>query len=178
VSEAVADKTTNKPKLSRSTAWIYGSVSLPLAIIGYPLSVWIPRLYSTEVGLSLSLIGLVIFSAAIFDAVTDPLMGFLSDRFQTRWGRRRPWLLVGVPIYAVAVWMLLNPSPGATVYYLGFYYLLLRASTTIFGLPYAAWGMELSADYHTRTMIQSAREKYVMIRMMMASGIVFLSEEL
>ena len=72
MSEAVADKTTNKPKLSRSTAWIYGSVSLPLAIIGYPLSVWIPRLYSTEVGLSLSLIGLVIFSAAIFDAVTDP----------------------------------------------------------------------------------------------------------
>jgi glycoside/pentoside/hexuronide:cation symporter, GPH family len=178
VSSIPAEKTTKKPVLSRSTAWIYGSVSLPLAIIGYPLSVWIPRLYSTEVGLSLSLIGLVIFFAAIFDAVTDPLMGFMSDRFQTRWGRRRPWLLVGVPLYAIAVWMLLNPSPGATVYYLGFFYLLLRASTTIFGLPYAAWGMELSADYHTRTMIQSAREKYVMVGLMTASAIVLLSEEL
>ena len=51
--------------ISKSTAWIYGSVSLPLAIIGYPLAVWIPRLYSTEIGIDLGLIGLVIFSAAI-----------------------------------------------------------------------------------------------------------------
>ncbi|MCB1645050.1 MAG: MFS transporter [Pseudomonadales bacterium] len=169
--------TTNSGSVTRSTAWLYGSVSLPLAIIGYPLSVWIPRLYSTEIGLSLSAIGTIIFLAAIFDAVSDPLMGFFSDRFNTRWGRRRPWMAVGVPIYAFAVWMLLNPEPGVGILYLGGFYILLRASTTIFGLPYAAWGMELSSEYHTRTMIQSAREKYVMIGLMTASGIVLLSEE-
>ena len=98
------------PPITRRTAWIYGSMSLPIAIIGYPLAVWIPRLYSTEMGLNLTVIGLVIFAAAIFDAVSDPAMGFMSDRFNTRWGRRKPWILFGVPLYAFAVWMLLNPA--------------------------------------------------------------------
>jgi len=165
------------PTVSKPMAWIYGSISLPLAIISYPLGVWIPRLYSTEIGIDLGLIGLVMFSAAIFDAVSDPLMGFFSDRWQTRWGRRRPWLAVGVPLYAFCVWMLLNPDSGATVFYLATFFILLRAATTVLGLPYAAWGMELSSEYHTRTMIQSAREKYVMIGLMTASGIVLVSEE-
>lgn len=163
--------------ISKSTVWIYGSVSLPLAILGYPIGVWIPRLYSTEMGISLSLIGWVIFSAAIFDAFSDPVMGFFSDKTQTRWGRRRPWMVVGVPLYMFAVWMLLNPSAGVTVVYLGIFFVMLRASTTIFGLPYAAWGLELSAQYHTRTLIQSAREKYVMVGLMCASFIVLLSQE-
>ena len=163
--------------ITRSTAWIYGSVSLPLAIISYPLAVWIPRLYSTEIGIDLGLIGLVIFCAAIFDAISDPAMGFMSDRFQTRWGRRKPWIAIGVPIYAVAVWMLLNPDQGSTVLYLALFFILLRLATTILGLPYAAWGMELSTEYHTRTMIQSAREKYVLAGLIVASAIVLISEE-
>ncbi|MFT5012701.1 MAG: GPH family glycoside/pentoside/hexuronide:cation symporter [Planctomycetaceae bacterium] len=166
------------PDITKSTAWIYGSVSLPLAIMSYPLGVWIPRLYSTEIGISLGMIGLVIFCAAIFDAISDPLMGFFSDRTQTRWGRRKPWIVLGVPLYAFVIWMLLNPTPNVTVFYLASFYLMLRATTTIFGLPYAAWGMELSSNYHTRTMIQSAREKFVMIGLMTASSIVLLSEEL
>lgn len=165
------------PSITRGTAWIYGSVSLPLAIISYPLGVWIPRLYSSEIGIALELIGLVIFAAAIFDAISDPLMGYMSDKLNTRWGRRRPWLAIGVPIYAFAVWMLLNPGNGATIYYLAFFFILLRASTTVLGLPYAAWGMELSGDYHTRTMIQSAREKYVLAGLIVASAIVLISEE-
>jgi len=169
---------TAAPDIKKSTAWIYGSVSLPLAIMSYPLGVWIPRLYSTEIGISLGMIGLVIFCAAIFDAISDPLMGFFSDRTQTRWGRRKPWIVLGVPLYAFVIWMLLNPDPNVTVYYLASFYLMLRATTTIFGLPYAAWGMELSSNYHTRTLIQSAREKFVMIGLMTASGIVLLSEEL
>jgi len=163
--------------ITRTTAWIYGSVSLPLASIGYPLAVWIPRLYSTEIGIDLGLIGLVIFCAAIFDAISDPAMGFMSDRFQTRWGRRKPWIAIGVPIYAVAVWMLLNPDQGSTVLYLALFFILLRLATTILGLPYAAWGMELSDEYHTRTMIQSAREKYVLAGLIVASAIVLISEE-
>ncbi len=163
--------------ITKSTAWIYGSVSLPLAILSYPLAVWIPRLYSTEIGIDLGLIGLVIFSAAIFDALSDPAMGFMSDRFQTRWGRRKPWIAIGVPIYAVAVWMLLNPDQGSTVLYLALFFILLRLATTILGLPYAAWGMELSGEYHARTMIQSAREKYVLAGLIVASAIVLISEE-
>ncbi|MEL0289039.1 MAG: MFS transporter, partial [Gammaproteobacteria bacterium] len=144
------------PPITKRTAWIYGSMSLPIAIISYPLAVWIPRLYSTEIGLNLTVIGMVIFAAAIFDAISDPAMGFMSDRFNTRWGRRKPWILFGVPLYAFAVWMLLNPEVGTSLVYLAFFFILLRLATTVLGLPYAAWGVELSGEYHTRTMIQSA----------------------
>jgi Na+/melibiose symporter-like transporter len=73
--------------------------------------------------------------------------------------------------------MLLNPDQGSTVLYLALFFILLRLATTILGLPYAAWGMELSTEYHTRTMIQSAREKYVLAGLIVASAIVLISEE-
>ena len=121
------------PPITKRTAWIYGSMSLPIAIISYPLAVWIPRLYSTEIGLNLTVIGMVIFAAAIFDAISDPAMGFMSDRFNTRWGRRKPWILFGVPLYAFAVWMLLNPEVGTSIVYLAFFFILLRLATTVLG---------------------------------------------
>ncbi len=161
-----------------ATAWIYGSLSFPIAMLGYPLGAYIPRLYSTEMGVSLTMIGLVITVAAIFDAITDPLMGHFSDRWRTRWGRRRPWMVIGIPIWLFAVYMLLNPSIGVTVVYLAFFYIFMRAASTVFGLPYAAWGVELSSEYHARTMIQSAREKYVLAGLIASAAMVALSEEI
>ncbi len=178
---AAVDSQTGKvelPKITPGKAWIYGSVGFPLAMLGYPLGAYIPRLYSTEMGISLTFIGLVITSAAIFDAITDPVMGHFSDRWHTRWGRRRPWIVVGIPIWLIAVWMLLNPETGVTVVYLAFFFLLLRTSTTIFGIPYSAWGLELSSEYNMRTMIQSAREKYVIAGLIASAAIVFFSEEI
>jgi Na+/melibiose symporter-like transporter len=165
------------PAIGTSTAWIYGSLAFPLAMLGYPLGAYIPRLYSTEMGISLTAIGLVIMAAAIFDAVTDPVMGHFSDRWRTRWGRRRPWIVVGLPLWLFAVWMLLNPTVGISVVYLAFFFLLMRASSTIFGLPYSAWGLELSSEYHARTMIQSAREKFVIAGLIASAAMVMFSEE-
>jgi Na+/melibiose symporter-like transporter len=162
--------------VSRSRIYIFGSMGLPLAMISYPLSIWLPRLYASDVGLSLALIGTVISMAAIVDAVTDPLMGFISDRVRTPWGRRKPWILLGVPVFGVSVWMLLNPSPGSTVVYLALWFILLRIGSTLFGLPYAAWSAELSANYHTRTIIQSAREKYIMVGLIGGASIPLLVE--
>ena len=171
-------ETIELPSVTRSKAWIYGSLSLPIAMLGYPLGAYIPRLYSTEMGISLTMIGLVITAAAIFDAITDPLMGHFSDRWRTRWGRRRPWMVLGIPLWLFAVYMLLNPSVGITVVYLAFFYVFMRGASTIFGLPYAAWGVELSSDYHSRTMIQSAREKYVLAGLILSAAMVAFSEEI
>ena len=166
------------PAIDRKTAWLYGSLSFPLAMLGYPLGAYIPRLYGTEMGISLAMIGLVITSAAIFDAVTDPVMGHFSDRWKTQWGRRRPWIVVGVPLWICAVWMLLNPEVGTKVAYLAFFFIMLRASSTVLVLPYVAWGLELSSEYHARTMIQSVREKYVLAGLLAAAVIILFSEEI
>jgi Na+/melibiose symporter-like transporter len=132
-------------------------------MLGYPLGIWLPRAYATDIGVSLSAIGAVITVAAVFDAVTDPAMGYASDRYRTRWGRRKTWVFIGTPLLTWAVWMLLNPGTGSTIFYLAFWYIFLRVGSTLLGVPYAAWGAELSNEYHTRTRIQSAREKFVIL---------------
>lgn len=155
-------ESTIRAEATRSI-WIYGSLGFPLAMLGYPLGIWLPRAYATDVGIPLAAIGGVITAAAVFDAITDPVVGFASDRFRTRWGRRKSWVLGGVPLLTAAVWMLLTPRPDSTILYLTCWYLFLRVGSTLVGVPYGAWGAELSNDYHVRTQIQSAREKFVLL---------------
>ena len=149
--------------LPRTTVWTYGALGFPLALFGYPLGIWLPRAYSTEAGVELALIGLIITAAAIFDAATDPAIGFGSDRVRSRWGRRKSWIGVGIPLLTIAVWMLLNPDSGTTAWYLGTWYILLRVGSTMVLVPYGAWGAELSRDYHERTRINSARQRMVLL---------------
>lgn len=106
------------------------------------------------------------------DVITDPIIGFLSDRTRTRWGRRKPFMVIGMPIYALGVWMLFVPPVefstislfGGSFNY-GYAYLFLMVAlvylgSTIKDLPYMAWGAELSPDYHERTRITSWREVF------------------
>ena len=95
--------TTNVQPLTRRTIFAHGSIGLPLAVIGYPLGIWIPAHYSGGLGLSLAIVGTVLMLARLTDVVTDPLMGEISDRWRTRFGRRRPWLLVGTPVMMLGV---------------------------------------------------------------------------
>ena len=83
---------TSASVLDKRTIYFHGCIGLPLAIIGYPLSIWIPAHYSGGLGLSLAAVGTILMLARFTDVITDPLMGELSDRWQTRFGRRKPWL--------------------------------------------------------------------------------------
>jgi Na+/melibiose symporter-like transporter len=158
-------------ELKASRIWIYGSLGFPLSLLGYPLGIWLPRAYATYVGVATEQVGLIIFVAAVFDAITDPIMGFASDRFRTRWGRRRIWIAIGMPFLMAALFYLLNPPLGSTVLYLGFWFVFLRVGTTMVGIPYGAWGAELSSEYHTRTRIVSARQTYVLLGLIGAAAV-------
>jgi glycoside/pentoside/hexuronide:cation symporter, GPH family len=164
--------------VTRGNIWMYGAIGMPLALLGYPLGIWLPRAYDTYIGLETAAVGAVISVAALFDAVTDPAMGYASDRFRTRWGRRRPWVLAGAPFLALALYFLLNPEQGSTVYYLGLWFVFLRIGTTMLGVPYAAWGMELSGEYDTRTRLQASREVFVLIGLIVAAAIPAVVEYL
>lgn len=164
------------PPVRRSDVWLYGSIGMPLALLGYPLGIWLPRAHDSYIGLETAAVGAVITIAALFDAFSDPAMGYASDRFRTRWGRRRPWVLVGAPFLALALYFLLNPEQGSTVLYLGFWFVFLRLGTTMLGVPYAAWGMELSGDYDMRTRFQASREVFVLIGLIVAAAIPALVE--
>lgn len=164
------------PNLSTTRIWIYGSLGLPLALLGYPLGIWLPRAYTTDVGVDTVWVGLIITAAAIFDAITDPAVGFLSDRLRTRWGRRKVWIGIGIPLLALALFYLLNPDAASTVFYLAFWFVFLRVGTTLVLVPYGAWGAELSADYDSRTRVVSVRQVFTLLGLIGAAAIPALVE--
>ncbi|PRB81917.1 MFS transporter [Pseudomonas sp. MYb185] len=155
--------------LKRSTILIHGSVGIPLAIIGYPLAVYLPPFYAQEMGLNMALMALVLVIARFSDVITDPLIGMLSDRWQTRFGRRKPWLVMGTPIMLVSTVMIFMPPDGAGLWHLLIWTVLMYLGWTMVTLPYGAWGAELSPLYHQRSRVTASREGYVLLGLFVAA---------
>jgi len=139
----------------------YGLPGLPLAALGVPLYVYLPAFYADDIGLGLTAVGAILLAARLIDVVADPVIGALSDHWTTRFGRRRPWLVVAAPLACLALWMLFMPPAGAGNLYLFVWSALLYLAWTILQLPYTAWGAELSDDYHERSRIAGVREALV-----------------
>jgi GPH family glycoside/pentoside/hexuronide:cation symporter len=165
--------TDTAPKLSSSAIWTWASVGLPLAMIGYPVGIYLPDLYSGEMGVPLAAIGTMLMLARFSDAITDPAMGFASDHLETRFGRRKPWVAAGVPTMLIGIWMLFNPADGVSQWYVLVWYAVMTLGATLVLVPYRAWGAELSSDYDTRTRITSANEVFVILGLIAAAGVPF-----
>jgi len=160
--------------LSKLQLASYGAPATPLALVGLPLVAYIPAIYADPdgFGLSLGLVGLMITLSRFTDVVTDPVIGFLSDRWRSRWGRRKPFMVIGMPVYAAGVWLLFVPPVVFSditlfdqTFNYGYAYLftmvaLVYLGSTIKDLPYMAWGAELSRNFHERTLITSWRESF------------------
>ncbi|MEM9629648.1 MAG: MFS transporter [Pseudomonadota bacterium] len=158
-------------RLTWTTLLAYGALGLPLAALNLPLYVYLPAFYAADIGLGLTTVGLVLFCARLLDTLTDPIIGELGDRTQTRFGRRRPWMVAACPLLIVATLMLFIPgaSPGAV--YLFVWTSLAYLAWTMMILPFTALGAELSGDYHERSRITGAREGFVVIGIILAAAL-------
>ncbi|QIE57853.1 MFS transporter [Pikeienuella piscinae] len=136
----------------------YALPAIPLAALYFPVYVYIAPFYAAERGVGLASLGFLFIAVRLLDAVTDPLMGWISDRTPGRFGRRRPWLLVSAPLIALSVWMLMAPPVDAGFGHAAFWLTALTLSWTIALTPYFAWGAELSGDYGQRATITAWRE--------------------
>ena len=164
--------------LNRSILLLYSSVGLPLAIIGYPIAIWIPPRYAdAELGLTLPIIGTILIVARLSDVVTDPLVGNLSDNHPSVWGRRKPWILAGVPVMCLGVYMLFMPPEGAGIAWLLVWISVMYLGGTLIGVPYGAWGAELSPVYHQRSRVTAAREVFILVGLIMAALIPVVVNE-
>lgn len=153
--------TARPPAPARLPLWIllvYGLPAIALAIPTIPVYVQLPSYYASEIGLSLSAVGGAMLAARLLDVITDPLIGLLSDGRPTRFGRRKPWIAVGALLGGYAMMQLFLPPVGASAFYLLIWASLLYLGWTLVAIPYAAWGAELSVDYHERARITSVRE--------------------
>lgn len=143
--------------LKRSTLFYYSLTELPVVMALFPVMVFVPKYYTSELGVPLALAANIILMVRIFDVLTDPVVGYLSDRLPTPWGRRRPWILASTPILMLGFYMLFLPQPGAGAAYMLGWMMLLSVGTTMMMIPYYAWAAELSPDYHERSRITGWR---------------------
>jgi glycoside/pentoside/hexuronide:cation symporter, GPH family len=146
--------------LTHKTMALYGLPHLTHSIIILPMVLFIPAFYADDMALPLASVGMMIAISRLLDVITDPIVGVLSDRCQSRWGRRKPWLVLGTPLLLLSTWMLFVPEGSVSLAYLLIWTALLFFSFTLFDLPYKAWGAELSTDYHERSRIAAWREAF------------------
>jgi len=172
--EGAASSATGKSGLNRYQLASYGAPAMPLSMINLPLAVYLPAVYadSQGFGLSLGFVALTLALSRVFDGLTDPIVGFISDRTRSRWGRRKPFILLGMPIFLAGIWLLWVPVVEFTDITLfgvtmssGYPYLLaslvlMYVGATIKDVPYSAFGAELAKDYNERTLIMSWREAF------------------
>ncbi|MGZ8192213.1 MAG: MFS transporter [Methylobacter sp.] len=151
--------TTDHP-LSRMLMVFYGLPHLTHAIVALPLALFIPSYYADELALPMASVGLAIAASRLLDIISDPIVGIISDRLQTRWGRRKPWLALGTPLLILSAWMVFVPGDAISVTYLFGWTSLLYLAYTFVDLPYKAWGAELSTNYSERSRVTAWREAF------------------
>lgn len=139
----------------------YAAPAFALAVVGIPVYVYIPKYYTDVVGIHIGVLGFLILAVRLFDAVTDPVIGVISDRTETRFGRRRPYMAAGSIVLALAIVLLFNPpdaGPGFETAWFGLCIFFLFFLWTIVTVPYESLGPEISFDYNERTVLFGMRD--------------------
>ncbi len=147
-----------KRKITRWQIGAFGLPSIPISALGLPIVVYLPPFYAHDMGLSLTVVGTVFMMARFWDVITDPILGMVSDRFPSRWGRRRHWIVISAPLLLISSYMLFMPTPPVTWVYLAGWMFFLYIGWTLITISHMSWGAELSADYDERSTIQGMRE--------------------
>lgn len=134
--------------------------------------------YATDVLLiAPAAMGTIFGLGRIWDAVSDPLVGHLSDGTRSRWGRRRPWVVAAVlplALAALAMWVPPALTGAALVAWMAVAVLIYFSASTAFNVPHESWGTELSADRHERTGIYAFRHVAFLFGMFAGVGLVAL----
>ncbi|MGB0498501.1 MAG: MFS transporter [Rubricella sp.] len=162
--------------LTRGQLAAYAVPALPMAAMYFPIYVLVPPFYATELGLSVGAIGAVLIAIRLFDAVSDPVMGWLSDRTPGRFGRRRPWMALATPVVMLAILALMMPGEDAGIGWFAWSLLALTLGWTAYLTPYYAWGAELSGLYEERSTITIWRESFGLVGTILAALLYGIAE--
>lgn len=148
-------------KLSRLTKIIYGFGDIGFSMTSTIIAAYFPIFLTDVIGIAPAVAAIGLFIGKSWDYINDPLIGYLSDRTRTRWGRRRPFLLFGALPYGLAFAFLWWKPPletqTALVVFYTFMFVLYDAAGTFVGMPYFALTPELTEDYDERTELTSYR---------------------
>ena len=168
----VARSTKTEDKIHFSQLAAYGSGGIISIALYYTAGTLIGVMGNISLGLSAFWLGVIMIIPRLWDAFSDPIIGHLSDNTRSRWGRRRPFILIGglfVSMTFVVMWWIPKgemihawfPSESGFQWfqltYILFTLLLFYTAFNIFEIPHGALGMEMTTDYHARTRLFSAK---------------------
>ena len=145
-------------KLTTPILLAYGGLAVPLAALGLPLAVYIPPFYAGPIGLGVGTVGIIFMVARFWDIFTDPIMGMIVDRYPSKWGKRKHWIAIGVPVLMLAAWFIFFPGGSRSTFYLIFWLFILYLAFTFVGLTQQAWGVDISKSYNDRSKVYGWRE--------------------
>jgi Na+/melibiose symporter-like transporter len=177
--EPRADGLAGSSKLSVWIKSVYGAGYFGQTTLQNASFLFLLIFYTDVVGMPPRLVGLALSVGRIVDAFTDPLMGQVSDRTRTRFGRRRPYIMFGSFVWGLVFLLIWLPSPlwslGGKFAYLVMTDMLFALCLTLVQTTYFALGAELSLDYNERNSIAGYRLAFMQIGTISAAGFLMLS---
>ena len=144
----------------------YTALNFPTSAAGMPIFIFILPYYAGDLGLGLSLVGILFFLGRLTDIVTDPIMGVLIDRFPSRWGKHRHWIFISAPIFMVATYLIFLPptsNPSSLYFFVSLF--LVYLSFTLSSITQLSWSTFLAPDYDDRTRLLTLREFMALLGM-------------
>lgn len=133
----------------------YALPALASQFVAAPFTAVVPGIYAKYFGVSTAAIAVVLLVSRVFDAVSDPMIGYWSDSTRCRLGRRKPWIVAGGAITAFAMWNL-TAQPAAysePVVQFALWSLLFYGGWTMMEIPHMAWAAELTRNYDSRNRV-------------------------
>ena len=155
-------------KLPAKTKILYGIADLGISMLTASIQFFLLFFYTDIAGIDPGLAGTALLVGKLtWDAINDPLFGFWSDRTRSRWGRRKPYMLLGAIPFGLTIWLLFSLPPGlvgvkAFLAVLGSF-LLADTFQTMVSVPYYALSAELTTDYDERTSLISVRMIFTVV---------------
>ena len=166
----IGNATGGQIKFSQLLAYGSGGI-IPIALFNVT-GILVGLMGNISLGLSAFWLGIILIIPRLWDAISDPLIGHFTDNARTRWGRRRPFILIGgilVAIFFVLIWWIPKEAVVTNLLPAGMSYqwfqltfillslILFFTATTIFEIPHGSLGMEMTNDPHARTRLFSAK---------------------
>lgn len=165
----------------RMSAWrlaAFAAPSIPVAAMLMPVTVYLPNYYARDLGLSWAAIAFAFSAVRLFDLWLDPTLGFLVDKTNTRFGRYRPWLVAGLPMAVLAVWMLFMAEEGVTGGQILFWLVVGFIGQSMASMAHVAWASKIARDYRERSRVYAWLQAFNVIGILLALGMPPLAADL
>ncbi len=152
--------------------FIYASLVIPVAGSGMPIFVYILPFYADELMLGMTTVSIIFFLGRFIDVFTDPVMGFLIDRYQTKSSKHKHWVLLAIPLITLSTYLLYFPGDNqvSNSYFFSSLF-LLYSGFTLLVITQLSWSLIIAPSYDNRTNLMTLREFMALIGMFIVIAI-------